>query len=369
MATLQISAKALNNLLFELYRCVQQPQLWQPFLRQVALAVDADSISMRWVGRSDMTLRHSYSYGLYPDTCTELVRLDPFLPHLFNKEIGVGLGSQTFISDEEYERTDHYEAFFQPQDRFYVMGVLLSNGPDYNNFVGVHRSRSHGYFGTQEQKLLTWLAPHIQQAFELQNRVHAVKQSIQHYQQALGGLTAGVWLLDQNLQIDWMNHAAHQALKIGQCGMRQGLDQRLAFDPPNDGMNSALSAYLVENKAHAWLQFPNSNAALLVNAVDDDLMADLPPVLQHRQFIAILLDPNQTVVVDHNTLARLYHLTAAESRLVQTLVQGMDIQQSADRLCISPHTARSHLKAIFIKTDTHRQSDLIKKVTLSSIYR
>jgi DNA-binding CsgD family transcriptional regulator len=165
-----------------------------------------------------------------------------------------------------------------------------------------------------------------------------------------------------------MNQAGYRALKTGQCGLRQGLDQRLLFDPPNDQMNNQLADCISQVETHHSLRFPNSQAALLINAHEEDGMADLPPVLQHRQFIAILHDPKQPVVVDYHTLARLYHLTAAESRLIQSLVQGYDVKQSADRLSISPHTARSHLKAIFAKTDTHRQSDLIRKVTLSSQY-
>jgi DNA-binding CsgD family transcriptional regulator len=37
---------------------------------------------------------------------------------------------------------------------------------------------------------------------------------------------------------------------------------------------------------------------------------------------------------------------------------GLSSEQDANRLGIKPETARSHLKAVFAKTETHRPSEL-----------
>jgi DNA-binding CsgD family transcriptional regulator len=57
-------------------------------------------------------------------------------------------------------------------------------------------------------------------------------------------------------------------------------------------------------------------------------------------------------------LADAFGLTAAEAKLASLLGTGESIERAAERLGISPLTARTQLKAVFGKTDTHRQAEL-----------
>jgi DNA-binding CsgD family transcriptional regulator len=43
-------------------------------------------------------------------------------------------------------------------------------------------------------------------------------------------------------------------------------------------------------------------------------------------------------------------------------LRGKSIEEAAEQLFISPHTARTHLKRIFMKTDTHRQTELVVRM-------
>jgi DNA-binding CsgD family transcriptional regulator len=54
-----------------------------------------------------------------------------------------------------------------------------------------------------------------------------------------------------------------------------------------------------------------------------------------------------------------FQLTPAEAALALHLAQGATLADAADRLDIAYNTARSHLRAIFAKTRTHRQVDLV----------
>jgi DNA-binding CsgD family transcriptional regulator len=65
-------------------------------------------------------------------------------------------------------------------------------------------------------------------------------------------------------------------------------------------------------------------------------------------------------------LTRAFGLTPAEARLASIIAKGRSPEQAAGTLGISPGTARNHLKEIFGKTDTHRQSEL---VALLSLYK
>jgi DNA-binding CsgD family transcriptional regulator len=58
-------------------------------------------------------------------------------------------------------------------------------------------------------------------------------------------------------------------------------------------------------------------------------------------------------------LAKTFRLTPSEAKLACIIARGASTQIAARELSISPDTARNQLKAVFAKTDTHRQSELV----------
>ena len=78
-----------------------------------------------------------------------------------------------------------------------------------------------------------------------------------------------------------------------------------------------------------------------------------------------LYDQDLGLVVDERALTSLYGLTRSEAALTTKLIQGKSVEEAAAGLFISPRTARTHLKRIFMKTDTHRQPELVVRMLLT----
>ncbi len=76
--------------------------------------------------------------------------------------------------------------------------------------------------------------------------------------------------------------------------------------------------------------------------------------------LIFLGDPETHPEFDEDRLSRLYGLTRAEARLAALLVQDLSLADAADELSVSQHTVRTHVKRIFSKTTTERQSGLIR---------
>jgi DNA-binding CsgD family transcriptional regulator len=74
----------------------------------------------------------------------------------------------------------------------------------------------------------------------------------------------------------------------------------------------------------------------------------------------VIVDPARNPALPHNVLRRLYGLTPAEIRLTDQVASGKDLQSAAEELGISYKTARTQLAAIFRKTSTSRQGELVK---------
>jgi DNA-binding CsgD family transcriptional regulator len=66
---------------------------------------------------------------------------------------------------------------------------------------------------------------------------------------------------------------------------------------------------------------------------------------------------------DPEVLSAVLGLTRAESRLASLMAAGLSPQQAARELQVSPSTVRNQLKAVFAKTGTHRQSELVTLIS------
>jgi len=86
---------------------------------------------------------------------------------------------------------------------------------------------------------------------------------------------------------------------------------------------------------------------------------------EQRTALLKLYDRDMGLVVDEKALISLYGLTRGEAALAAKLVEGKSIEDAAGELHISTHTARTHLKRIFMKTDTHRQPEFVVRMLLS----
>jgi DNA-binding CsgD family transcriptional regulator len=73
-------------------------------------------------------------------------------------------------------------------------------------------------------------------------------------------------------------------------------------------------------------------------------------------------DPEATMANLQRTLCELFALTKAEARLAEVLLGGGGLKPAADRLGITINTAKTHLQRVFQKTNTQRQSELVRVI-------
>ena len=78
------------------------------------------------------------------------------------------------------------------------------------------------------------------------------------------------------------------------------------------------------------------------------------------EVIVLIVDAERVATGAEMLLELFYDLTPAESRLAAHLMNGCSLAEAAKQLRIRRDTAKSHLKKIFSKTHTHRQSELVR---------
>ncbi|MCL2713451.1 MAG: LuxR C-terminal-related transcriptional regulator [Alphaproteobacteria bacterium] len=73
--------------------------------------------------------------------------------------------------------------------------------------------------------------------------------------------------------------------------------------------------------------------------------------------------------LDISLIGRIFGLTPAEARLAALLAQGLSLEAAAEKLGVKIQTVRNQLKAIFAKTDTNRQAQLVSLLAGFSLSR
>src|SRR5262249_8445356 len=86
------------------------------------------------------------------------------------------------------------------------------------------------------------------------------------------------------------------------------------------------------------------------------------PTAADAVVVLYVADLEQGVLRRREVLRELYGLTEAETQLVELLCQGSSLDEAAGARGVTMNTARSQLKQVFAKTQTSRQSELVRLV-------
>ena len=108
-----------------------------------------------------------------------------------------------------------------------------------------------------------------------------------------------------------------------------------------------------------WILIERSDQRpLIMNFVPVPVLSDDGP-----HSVLLLIDLNATPLPSTSCLEQIFRLTKAEARLTLLLVAGKTLDEIAQKLHVSVATVRTQLKAVFDKTQTHRQPELVVLVS------
>ena len=82
-------------------------------------------------------------------------------------------------------------------------------------------------------------------------------------------------------------------------------------------------------------------------------------ILGDCRAVIVFVDLDKGSHTPRELLRSAFNLTAAEARLATELGAGHDLRDAAQRRGVTYETARAQLRSVFVKTETHRQSELV----------
>ena len=340
---------AFADLLQTLYGGLTRSPPWEEFLRALAAITDTTFATLL-IGRGHARIDAHVTPGADPERTEEYQRIsqaDPF----------VGLPEGQVVSFRDF--VSHVPARFRDwldvARSSEILGVDLHRPPDVAVRLRLTREDSQTQFGDAERALLERLIPHLRIALDLHARLTITQAESQLFSSAMAGLAVATLILDREGRILRRNALATQMIEEGsiiaeqhgklevRTGSSAATINRILASPPPQGEEILFEVAASDGPAlHARAR-----------AVPSSAYAD-------GAWLALFIaDPARPAGLSEVLLRERFHLTRAEAGLALHLAQGATLADAADALGITYNTTRSHLRAIFAKTNTHRQVKLI----------
>jgi len=278
------------------------------------------------------------------------------------------LTRQSFISDREFGKSALFRDVLSHANVWHVMGEVAMRAGNTVAVIGFVRPRRARAFDDTNFATYRRLSPHIERAVRLHRAIARLDMQRNEAAEVLDRLPLGVILVDVGGRVITMNHSASELAKRAD-GLR--VDGSGVFRA--EGAKER--ARLADMIARAANSEPGPGAQK-ARAMKIPRPSQKPPLLilvapligkgprQGRRATAVLYvrDPEALQMTSAAVLAEIYGLTASEAKVVQSLIQGKRLEDMAREFKVSINTLRTHLKSIFRKTDTKRQSDLLSLV-------
>lgn len=263
-------------------------------------------------------------------------------------------------------RTAFYANFGRSFDGVPVIAATLENDAGSTAVVSVLGHEGRPPFGAPEISALEMLVPHLQNALRLHRRLTAAAAATEALGAVYDRCGYGVLVVDSDRRCSYANAAA-TALLAQRDGLLLNRNELRTTEPATTRQLRELVAARVSRNQSA----ASSSRLLAVNRPSGRrpysvLVSPTPP---HRDpvfardcpaAVVSIIDPDSSPRSVEGTLQSLHSLTPAEARLAALLAQGLSLYDAADRLGVTRHTARSVLKLVMSKTQTHRQAELVQ---------
>jgi DNA-binding CsgD family transcriptional regulator/PAS domain-containing protein len=287
--------------------------------------------------------------GMFASLSAELQQL------IARMEIGRVIPADIVVPKEIYYRSRVYQEAIRPAGGHFGIAAR----PTRSTLVVACRRQTAGSFSPAHVRTLQSVLPMLEAALPIRSRLEHLAERSSMLERALDEVgDLGIFLLDRRGFVVHLNRAAEKILQA-----KDGLYwKRGELVGARDADTGRLRRTLWDGSGKLCaLSRPSSRRPLVARAVS--IGAANADRLQHVGSAHTLLfvrDSHKTTQGDFDVIATTLGLSRQEATLAALLARGRSVAEAADELGITVGTARTHLKRIFSKTDTHRQAELVR---------
>lgn len=264
-------------------------------------------------------------------------------------------------TEDERRRSAYHNEWLRPWDLPWWAALNVTLEDQHYGLVILRNSRQ-GAITHEEMRPLTALRPHLNRVLTLidllsMKRAEAILDAMDLIEKpafllnAAGRVTRFNGQAKGLLQTDF--RLSHGHLRTAHADDSDGLQKLIA--------TALAPGFSIGRTEPSWAVVRRfGRKPLIVNALP--IIGGLADILAGARALLVVNDLENNKLPAEEKLRLVFNLTPAEARVALRLAAGEDVAVAAETLGISTGTVRDHLKAIFAKTDTHRQGDLLRLI-------
>jgi DNA-binding CsgD family transcriptional regulator/PAS domain-containing protein len=357
----------LSELIGSIYDCALDPERWDQMLCKLRDVFNGQTAQLGLVKRRGGRFLISKDVGMGPELLEIQARHAPEINALvagFYEKVST---DEPHVVSRHLPRKDWEIPYFQEsRKRGFVdmMTYALIWDSEHFSGFGIGRLERQGLFTNREITLGGLLLPHLRRAVTISKVLDARAIEKARMAEALDALKCGVVLTDGSSAILHANSAAERMFRHGWSV--QSARGMLAAKLPAAAKELRTAIKLAAQDESA---LGMSGLAIRLSEHDEapvfahvlpltggELRAGLEPEAVAAVFIGAAQDEAEAA----QAMASAYGLTPAETRLLESLLAGHTLTETATALGIAMTTAKTHLDNIFQKTGVNRQAELIR---------
>jgi DNA-binding CsgD family transcriptional regulator len=258
---------------------------------------------------------------------------------------------------------DPFYAWFQPAQRMrYYVGGQSSAGADLSMTLTLHRPGRRGHASDGELQAFARLFDHFEHAVSLQ---HGLALDARRQAEALAAQEAashGVLLLGRDLGVLYANPAAERVVARGDALSLAGAGLSAVQRDAAHHLKRLLAAAR-RGEVTRPLEVPRRFGGLPYVVTAFPVPAGDRLAARDTVAVAVrLYDPDHAAGTGLAQAAAMLGLSPQETQVAIRLADGADPVEIAADLGLRPPTVRTYLAAIYRKTGTSRQSELVARL-------
>ncbi len=345
------------------------PGVWNDVIERLCDAVGADSAVMTELDivtgdgaglpvRQDPAVMDEYLTRWAADNPLAIV--DDPIPYIRGWRPTIVRDAE-WMDRDKLRKTLYFNEFLHPIGAEQSIFVRLGLDGTMISSISIARPEGRGAFSNDEITIAQRYQPHLVRASAIARRLRAERNVRDDLDAMLGTTEQRLLFVDRSGRVKRMSVAAQRFVsEESALDITGGLLR--ARDPVRNLQLQRLYATVLTGcEAPPALMLGDAGSsrrfAVTVSPAGERSRAMLSS--EPLMLVAVSDAPPAALGMELDARAR-FGLTPAEGRLAAAIAEGCSLRDAADQIGVSVHTVRAQLGAVFAKTGTRRQADLVR---------
>ncbi|MBO1907071.1 hypothetical protein J4G37_19430 [Microvirga sp. 3-52] len=352
--------RAFSDLIGRIYDCALDTSAWPVVLGEIADALGGVMADVTVVHPLEPKLTTAAVYN-WPDELVERIQASSRI----NPTLAIGLTAplcEPLCTTRDYpdlHKSRYWRSCLAGRGLYdYVLAPVTRTVTSFSSW-GVVGSEAKGPFTDEDLELARLLSPHIKRAVEISGVIGHQRVETGTLRSALDALATPALIVERDGTILFCNRAADAELASRQV-LRENGGRLMGMTPDaarllgtlasvgGHGMQKGIDAFLTDAAGRTL----HATGVALEQAGEEI----------GSPILLLLREPEASLTTPLSSAASLYQLTTAEIQVLGQVLQGHALADTADILGLARSTVKTHLEAIYRKTQTHRQAELVSRI-------